>query len=166
MQGRECLVVHVENLHAVAFAHVFHALGLHHVYVGSFFDQVGELEHGREGRAHVQCPLGPIDLLGEAELFQHGAVIGIVVEAGERAQMLETFHQKAFLVHIGESPGTAYVGASPLSAPFGHGVDQRFQNRLVFDEVQPAEADEFLFVIGLVVDDGGHAAHNLTAAIS
>ena len=126
VQGRECLVVHVENLHAVAFAHVFHALGLHHVYVGSFFDQVGELEHGREGRAHVQCPLGPIDLLGEAELFQHGAVISIVVEAGERAQMLETFHQKAFLVHIGESPGTAHIGASPLSAPFGHGVDQRF----------------------------------------
>ena len=165
MKGRKRLVVHVEDLQAIALAHVPHADGLHHVYLEPFLNEVVELEHGGQLVAHLKHALGPVDVLREAKLLEHGAVIRVVVEASEGAQVLVTFHQQAFLVHVGESPRASHLGATPCKAPVGHRVNQGLEHLFVFDEVEPPEAHEMLLVVGLVVDDGCHAPHDLLAAI-
>ena len=80
--------------------------------------------------------------------------------------MLVAFHQEAFLVHVGESPRAMHLGASVLLAPVRNGSDQGAQHFFVFDEVEPAETDDVLSVVGLVVDDGCHAAHDFIVSIS
>ena len=80
--------------------------------------------------------------------------------------MLVTFHQEAFLVHIGESPRAMHLGASVLLAPVRNGSDQGAQHFFVFDEVEPAETDDVLGIVGLVVDDSGDASHDFVVTVS
>jgi hypothetical protein len=74
--------------------------------------------------------------------------------------MLETLHQEAFAVHVGEAEGTLDLRGALGAAPRDDRVDERLRHVEVLDEVDPSEADGLLlpFLVGLVVDDGGDAA--------
>ena len=75
------------------------------------------------------------------------------------------------LIHTVEEWGkerALYMGHAPFLAPLLHGAYQRFGHFGVVDEVDPAETHLFLVpcLVGLAVDDGGHATHYLVVLVS
>ena len=150
----------MEDRQTVFLIQLARAARLSDVQAVAFLDQFRELEHRRTLLLYQRDALGPVHVLVETQLLQERVVVGIVVQAGEGAEVLVAFDKQSLLVHIGEAPGALHPGAAASATPFRHGIQQGLQHFAVFDEVQPAEADVLLFpdLVGGAVDNGRHAA--------
>ena len=133
----------------------------------AFFHQVRILVHGRQGAVKVHVTLGPVRILGEAHPLQILRIIGVIVDDGEGTFPLESFYQQAFAVHVRKAQGALDMRGAPFGSPDHDGLDKGLCHIEVFDEVYPAKTDgDFAeFLVGLVVDDGGHAPHNLIVLV-
>ena len=166
VKAGEGLVEHVEHLTA-ALCHLMESAGGVDADAETLRDLIGKSEHGRKFRRDVHHPLGPVHIFGKAQALQVFRIIRIVVDDGEGALVLEAFHKKAFPVHICKAQRALDLCCTPYFAPFNHGVNEGLAHVEVLDEVYPAEADGILipFLVGVVIDDGGYAACNLSVLI-
>ena len=133
----------------------------------AFFHEPGDLEDLGADMVHVNHPLDPVHVLFEAVGLKEGVVVRIIVQAGEGAQAVVAFHQGAFLVHVREAQRALQLGAAVLLAPCDDGVQEGVQDFLVFDEIEPSETHHGLFpeLVGLEIDYGRHASHDLVVAV-
>ena len=161
----EGVVQDVEHLPA-ALGHFAEGLSPPDVQAVALLHEVRVLEHGRKGVGEFDVPLGPVHVLAEAQALQILAVVGEIVDDRERGVVLEAFHQEAFPVHVGESQRALHLLRALGAPPRDDRVDEGFRHVEILDEVDPAEPDGILspLVIGLVVDDGGDPAHDLSVA--
>ena len=121
----------------------------------------------RDGIGDINLVFHPVSVFPEAQALHMGGIVGIVVDGGHGAQLVEAFYQHAFGIQVGEAQGTLDVRHAPFFAPLLHGAYQGFGHLRVINEVYPAEAHFLLLprIIGFVVDDGGHAAHELAVLV-
>ena len=133
----------------------------------ALFDQRGELHLRDVAHGDVHDLLGPVGVFDEAQLLEQVAIVGIVVDDRERGEVVESFHQEAFLVEVRKAEGAFDLGAAARLAPSRYGVGEQADHFEVVDEIDPAEADHFLFpaLVGVMVDDTRYAAHDFTVAI-
>ena len=120
-----------------------------------------------DGVGYVDFEFHPVGVFLESQAFHVCGVVGIVVDGGHGAQLVESFYQHAFGIHVGEAQGALDVGHAPFASPLFDGADQCFGHFCVVREVYPSEA-HFLFapcLVGAVVDDGGHASHQLAVFV-
>ena len=110
--------------------------------------------------------LHPTDFLLVAQLAHVFGIVGIVVDGVHGGELVIAVGEHALKVHVGEAEWPHDGVHATLAAPFFNGLQQGFRNLDVVDEVNPAKAHVALVPmrVGPVVDDGGHAAHNLSVA--
>ena len=176
---RECAVAievaeravdHVEDLLAHALLEDLLLRRGAHVEVVALHDHLRDLHH----------LLG--NLLGHVDLVFHVVVVflvsyqpldvlrvvGIVVERGHGAQLVESVGQHALGVHVGEAQRANHLGHALAASVVFHGLHQGFRHFGVVYEVDPSEAHTLALplLVGVVVDDGGHAAYHLSVFVS
>ena len=90
-------------------------------------------------------------------------IIGIIVFQVERADVVETFHDAAFVVEVRESERAGDLCHPMLPAEIDNSIQERLGNLLVIDEIDPAETDLAVVPVAVcdVVDNGGNTPHNL-----
>ena len=95
-------------------------------------------------------------------------IVGIVIDSGHGAELIEPFDQHAFCVKVGKSEGTLNIFHSFGLAPFFYGLQEFRRYFEVVDEIDPTEADIFLVPggIGTVVDDTCDAPYDFPVFIS
>ena len=100
----------------------------------------------------------PVIDLGESQGLKMVLVVREIVFQVEGADVVETFHDAAFIVEVRESERAGNLRHSVLFSESDDGIDQRLGNLLVVDEIDPAEADFAVVPVAVrdVVDDGGH----------
>ena len=116
-----------------------------------------------DGIGYVDFVFHPVGLLLKAQLLHVFGVVGVVVDGGHGAELFKALHQHAFGVEVGKSQGALDVGHASFASPLLHGFYQGAAHLFVVHKVNPAKANVLggPGVVGLVVDDGSHAAHNL-----
>ena len=120
------------------------------------------------GIRNVDFVLHPIGILLKSHALHMLRIVGIVINGGHGAELVESFDEHTFGIEICESQRALYMCHSPFFSPFFHGANQGIGDFRIIDEVYPAEAD-FLFVPGLVclvVDDGSYTSYDFTFPIS
>ena len=167
VEGVEGGIEHMEHLLAPA-DHLPVCSGPIDMYAEAFFHQVRILVHGRQLAVKVHVALGPVGIFGKAHPLQVLRIVGIVIDDRKGAFALEALYQQAFAVHVRKAQGALDMCGSAFGAPDHDGLDESLGHLEVFDEVYPSETDGNLaeFLVGLVVDDGGYAPHNLIVLIS
>ena len=120
-----------------------------------------------DGVGDVNLELHPVGIFPEAQAFDMGGIVGIVVDGGHGAQLVEAFYQHALGIHVGEPQGALDVRHAPFFAPLLDGADEGFGHLRVINEVYPAEAHFLLLprLVGPPVDDGGHAPRQLALLV-
>ena len=110
--------------------------------------------------------LYPSHFLLVTQLTHVLGIVGIVVDAVHRGQLVVAVGEHAFQVHIGESQRAHDGVHAPFASPFLYCLQQFLGNFQVIDEIYPSEAYVFLIpmFVGTAVDDGSHASHDLLAA--
>ena len=95
-------------------------------------------------------------------------VVGVVVDGGHSAHLVEAFDEHALGVHVAEAHGADDARHALAASPYLDGLEQGVDDILVIDEVHPAEAHVLLaeFLVGGGVDDGGDAAYGHAVAVS
>ena len=140
------------DLQVVAFLHYF---GYPHIFLGN-------------GVGHFHVEFHPVGLFGEAHAFHMLRIIGVIIDGGHGAYLLEPFDKHSFVVHVGESH-RSYDGFHPFGAPpFAYGVEKRVGHFGVILEVHEPETQAFLAgtLVYLMVDYAGDASHRLAVAVS
>ena len=159
-------VEHMEHLTA-ALCHLTESAGCVDADAETLRDFIGISEHGRKLRGDVHHPLGPVHVLGKAKTLQVFRIIRIVVDDGEGALVLKAFHKETFAVHIREAKGALNLGCTTLLTPLNYSINEGLANIKILNEVNPAKADGILIplFVGVVIDDGGYAACDLSVLI-
>ena len=98
------------------------------------------------GVGNVDFVFHPIGILLKAHAFQMLRIVGIVINGGHGAELVESFDEHTFGIEICESQRALYMCHSPFFSPFFHGANQGIGDFRIIDEVYPAEAD-FLFQV-------------------
>ena len=129
----------------------------------SLLDYRSKFVHRRHLLLQIDYLLSPVAVFAESNLFKQSIVVRIVVEAGERTELVVPFDEQPFLVHIGKSPRPFDTDATTLFAPCLNGSDEGFEHFCIFYEIEPSETDYAGLpgIVGLVVDNGGDAPCNL-----
>ena len=119
-------------------------------------------------RGHHQLHFNPVHGLRQAQTLHVLRVIGIIVDGGHGAELVEALGEHAFGVHVGEAQRPLHLRHPALAAPGCHGVDEGAAHVLVVHEVYPPEAHRLLLPrgVGAAVDDGRHAAHEPPLLVS
>ena len=101
----------------------------------------------------------PVIDLGESQGLEMVLVVREIVFQVEGADVVETFHDAAFIVEVRESERAGNLRHPVLFSESDDRIDQGLGNLLVIDEIDPAEADFAVVPVAVrdVVDDGGHA---------
>ena len=117
--------------------------------------------HGEE-ILHVIVVLDP-----SAELLHVFGVIGIVVDGGHGAELVEAHDEHALGVEVSEAERTHHGGHALAAPPLLNGIEEGAAYLDVVDEINPSEAYILLLpaLVGAVVDDGGYAASYLSVLI-
>ena len=111
---------------------------------------------------HIVVVLDP-----SAHLLHVLRIVRIVVDGGHGAQLVETFNQHTFRVHVRETQWTDHLRHTFLTPPLLNGIKQRLGHFYVVNEVYPAETYALAVppFIGAMVDDGGNTTDNLAFAV-
>ena len=112
---------------------------------------------------NVNLKLVPVLVFDVAQALQMFRVIGIVIYRCHGAQLVKSFDQHPFVVHVSETQRAVHLGHPFLFRPFFDGGKQRINHLLVVDEIDKPEAGAFLFpdLIAGPVDDTCNASCNL-----
>ena len=111
---------------------------------------------------HQDLVFHPVRVLGVAATQQLRFIVGEVVLAVSRRQLVESGHQDAGCVELKEAERTVHHLHPFPARPGFHRVEKCVDHRVVVDEVheaEPGEIDPHLLVV-LVVDDAGDTAHD------
>ena len=136
--------------------------------VGALRDDVGQT---RPALGHLvrdgHDVFDPVGVLAEAHLGQIVVIIRVIVDQRHGAQLVVALDEHALGVEIREAQRAHDRLHLELAAEFVDLVHQGLGDLLVLDEVVPAEADLLVvpLLVGLVVDDGGHAAGQLAILV-
>ena len=117
---------------------------------------------------HIDPVFDPVVHLGHAQRLEMLPVIGIIVFQHEGTDVVEPFHDAAFIVKIRETEGAADLGHAMLLAEGDHRIDEAPGDLHVIDEIHPSEA-HFGMVpvpVGNLVDDGHDTAAELAVLVS
>ncbi len=111
---------------------------------------------------HVDAVFQPVVGLPEAQGLEMVPIIRIVILEVEGADVVESFHDTAFVVEVRESQRTGNLFHPMLAAEPDDRLDECFGNFLVVDEIHPAEADLGMVPVAVrdIVDDSGHTGDN------
>ena len=106
-------------------------------------------------------------LLVSAQLLHVFRIIGVVVYRGHRAELVEAHREHSLGIHVRESERSHHVGHALAPAVLLHGIEQCARHIDVVHEVNPPEAHVVPApgLVCLVVDDGSHAPHHLSALL-
>ena len=85
-------------------------------------------------------------------------IVGVVVDSGHGAELVETFNQHTFRIEIGESERSGNVSHAPFLSPVFYCFDESGGYFRVVNEVYPPETDVLAtpFLVGTVVDNSGY----------
>ena len=75
------------------------------------------------GVGNVDFILHPIGILLKAHAFQMLRIVGIVINGGHGAELVESFDEHTFGIEVCESQRALYMCHSPFFSPFFHGAD-------------------------------------------
>ena len=162
------LVDAVEHLVAIVLLADDPAGQLADVDVGALLDDGG---HARPALGHLlgngDDVLDPVGVLGEAHLVQIIVIIRMVVDQRHGAQLVVALDEHALGVEIRKAQRAHDRLHPELAAELVDLVHQGLGHLLVLDEVIPAEAHLLVvpLLVGLAVDDGGHAADQLAVLV-
>lgn len=109
---------------------------------------------------HCHPVFHPIDILLVAEAFEMARIVGVVVDRGHSAELVEAFDEHPLVIHVAESHRADYLLHSALARPVFDGAHHGVDNGFVVDEVDKAEAG-FLAartLVGQTVDYGRHTS--------
>ena len=120
------------------------SFGLLHLQHPELVALAGDLRHPqrllRHRRGVLHLELHPVGVLAVAAGFQVLRVVGVVVDGRERAEFLEALDEQPLPVEVGEAQGAVHGRQPVLARPVLDGLHQGPADRLVVDEVDPAEA--------------------------
>ena len=122
----------------------------------------GLLRHG-EIILHVVVVLDP-----SAKLLHVLRIVGVIVDRGHGAELVEAHDEHALGIEVGEAKRANHGGHALALAPSLNGVEESLCHLYVIHEIYPAKAHVFLaeLLVGAIVDDGGHATGELAILIS
>ena len=118
---------YVDDFHRAAHigTHLLHVAELLDGVAVTFLGYFGNLVHlGRNLIRYNHFCLGPVPLLGQAQTFHVLYVVGVVVERYVHVQLVESVHQHALLVKVGESQRTYHLGHAKLTCPGNDSIKQ------------------------------------------
>ena len=161
-------VEHIEVAIAIASLQFAHALNLHGVELVAPSDDIHDAAHalgslGRRGNLE----LDPILLLDKAVALVVRDVVGMSIEARHRGVVVEALEEQALMVEVGEAQRAIQALHAVSSAPVGNGVEQRAEDLVVVDTLEPTKAAllDIPGLVGAMVDDTHDATHDLVVAI-
>ena len=91
-------------------------------------------------------------------------IVGIVVDGSHGTHQVKAFCEHSLGIKISESERSLQTVHATFLTPGRYGIKQCTAYVYVINEINPAEpyGIDLPRLIGLTVDDGGHAAHHLT----
>ena len=106
-------------------------------------------------------------LLPASQLLHVPWVVGIVIDGGHRSELLETLGEHSLGVEVGEAQRADHLFHSVLPTVVFDGFQQGAAHLHIVDEIDPSEAHTLPLplLVGLMVDDGSHAAHHLSVLV-
>ena len=95
-------------------------------------------------------------------------IIGVVVNGSHCTQLVKTFNQHPFMIHVGESHRPVNFSHTLLSRPFFNSIEQTVYYFSVIDKVEESESGTLLVphLITAAVDHSGNAADYLIVFVS
>ena len=96
----------------------------------------------------------PVGVLLKAQSLDMLLIVGIAIEEGHRADLVESFHQKSFRIEIGKAQRADDFLHAVCPSEVLHGGDQGTGHFGVVDGVEPAETNLVMLpgLVGLVID--------------
>ena len=109
----------------------------------------------------------PVGVFLEAEFLHVYGIVGVVVDSGHGAELVETFNQHTFRIEIGESERSGNVSHAPFLSPVFYCFDESGGYFRVVNEVYPPETDVLAtpFLVGTVVDNSGYTSYDLVILV-
>lgn len=107
-----------------------------------------------------------VDLVAIESLYMLG-IIGIVVDGGHGAQLVESPGKHAFRIHISKAKRTYHIVHSLRLAIVFYSLQKSLGHFTVVDEVDPAKTHRLAVpsLVGLVVDDSSDTTRQLSVLI-
>ena len=95
-------------------------------------------------------------------------IVGIVVYGSHCSELVETFSEHTFGVHIGEAEWSYHLCHAVCTAVVFNGLQQGCRNLTVVYEVNPTETYRLAIptLVGAVVDDGCHTSYEASILVS
>ena len=97
-----------------------------------------------DGVGDVDLELVPVLILGVAHTLHVLRIVGMIVDGGHRADLVEAHDEHALVIQIGESHGAVYGVHALLARPLFDGGEEGVDHLLVVDKVHEAEASAVL----------------------
>ena len=104
----------------------------------------------------------------EAEPFHVLGIVRIVVVDVHRGEVVETFDEHPFAIHVLEAKRPGDLRHAFSFSPVGDSLEQCLRDCGVIDEVEPSEAHHLPLpvLVGAAVDDGGDTSCHFPVLIS
>ena len=116
---------------------------------------------------HINLKFHPVGIFYEAQSLEVLLIVGIVVDGGLCAQLVEALNQAPFGVHVGEAERSGDLRHAFAFRPVNHCTIERIHHFLVVDEIDKTKAALCLAgaLVHQFVDNASDAAHRLIVAI-
>ena len=109
----------------------------------------------------------PILIFFVSHTFQMLRVIREVIDGGHGSELVESFDQHTFMIHIRKSQRAVNLFHSLFFSPFFNGVEQSVYDFCVIDEIQKTEAGALLVphFVTTAVNHSGNTADDFTVFV-
>ena len=167
----ELLVRLVDDIHVLdpepadEFAGV---LDFHHVHVRAFLNYIRDA-HESLGTSlwRIDLKLYPVCLFDQAVGFYMADVVRVVIERSHDSGVFVSLKEQALMVKIRKADRSVEAVHATLFAPSRYGVEERFGDLEVIDEIEPSETHvlESPFLVRATVDDAGDASDGFVISV-
>ena len=167
----QLLVSRIDDIHvlgAESTSQFTYALDLNHMHVRTLFNDIRYTGHAfRTLLRREDTHLDPVRLFGQTIGIHMLDVIWVVIKRRQRSTVLISFEEQTLMVKIRKTYRTVQFIHTTFLTPGSNGVEQRFADLQIIDEIEPTEA-HFLhapMLIGTAVNDTADTSYGFTVPI-